>query len=81
MDPLQEAIARLRLAQEVIDVGYKQLAKELHPDKGGAPEGMVRLNRVRDRLRQGVATSSLPWASLREWKYRPFPKAWEKYGR
>jgi hypothetical protein len=77
MDPLQEAIARLELAQDVIDAGYRRLAKELHPDKGGAPDDMARLNRVRERLRQGIA-ASLQWGKLREWKYRPFPKTWER---
>jgi len=31
----------------MIDLGYKALAKELHPDKGGSSEVMARLNRVR----------------------------------
>lgn len=76
-DPLQEAIERLRLAQQFIDAGYRRLAKELHPDRGGTLKDMARLNRVRERLQQ-AALSTLSGRE-REWKYRPFPKAWEKF--
>ena len=36
----------------VIDIGFKILVKELHPDKGGSSDAMSRLNRLRDRLKQ-----------------------------
>jgi hypothetical protein len=38
------------LKQQVINVGYRALAAKLHPDTGGSPEAMTRLNQVRDRL-------------------------------
>jgi hypothetical protein len=36
------------------DLGYKALAKEMHPDKGGSAEDMKRLNRARDHLKHMV---------------------------
>lgn len=50
----QEREAERVLALKLIDIGYKVLAKELHPDKGGSRETMQRLSRVRDRLKAGV---------------------------
>jgi hypothetical protein len=47
----QERDAEHRLALRLIDIGYKVLAKELHPDAGGSREAMQRLGRVRDRLK------------------------------
>ena len=40
------------LALQLIDIGYKALATKLHPDKGGSPHAMTRLNAVRNRLKQ-----------------------------
>jgi hypothetical protein len=48
----QERLAQRKLAMRLIDIGYKVLAKELHPDKGGTREAMTRLVTVRDRLRK-----------------------------
>jgi len=48
----QEREAEQKLALRLIDIGWKVLAKELHPDKGGSRDVMARLNRVRDRLKQ-----------------------------
>jgi hypothetical protein len=48
----QEREAEQQLALRLIDIGFKVLAKELHPDKGGSRDTMARLNRVRDRLKQ-----------------------------
>jgi hypothetical protein len=48
----QEREAEQKLALRLIEIGYKVLAKELHPDKGGSRDAMARLNRVRDRLKQ-----------------------------
>lgn len=48
----QERDAEAKLAMRLIDIGYKVLARELHPDKGGSREAMARLNRVRDRLKE-----------------------------
>lgn len=47
-----ERDAQRKLALQLIDIGYKVLARELHPDKGGSREAMSRLNAVRDRLKQ-----------------------------
>lgn len=49
-----ERDAERKLALQLIDIGYKVLARELHPDKGGSREAMSRLNAVRDRLKQHV---------------------------
>ena len=39
----------------LIDIGYRVLAKELHPDKiGGSREAMTRLNRVKERFKSNV---------------------------
>jgi hypothetical protein len=46
----QEREAEKKLAERLIDIGFKVLAKELHPDKGGSRETMARLNLVRKRL-------------------------------
>ena len=48
----QEREAEQKLAMRLIDIGFKILSKELHPDKGGSRDAMSRLNRVRDRLKQ-----------------------------
>src|SRR5262245_52022111 len=50
----QERDAEAKLGLRLIDIGFKVLARELHPDKGGSREAMARLNRVRDRLRANV---------------------------
>jgi len=47
-----ERDAQRQLALQLIDIGYKVLARTLHPDKGGSREAMARLNSVRDRLKQ-----------------------------
>ena len=47
----QEREADKKLALRLIDIGYKVLAKGLHPDKGGSRDAMARLNRVRDHLK------------------------------
>lgn len=48
--PSEQTLLGLRL----IDIGYKTLAKELHPDMGGSQDAMARLNRVRERLKAGA---------------------------
>ena len=47
----EEREAETKLALRLIDIGYKVLAKELHPDSGGSRDAMQRLVRVRDRLK------------------------------
>jgi hypothetical protein len=51
----QERELQRRLALKLIDIGYRVLAAELHPDKkGGSREAMSRLNDVRNRLKQAA---------------------------
>jgi hypothetical protein len=62
VEPLmQDAVARKaerevqrKLGLRLIGIGYKQLAKEAHPDKGGSPGAMARLNQVVHRLRRAA---------------------------
>ena len=44
------------LAEELVDIGYRALATRLHPDRGGTKDAMIRLNRVRDELKQFAQT-------------------------
>jgi len=51
----QERDAERALAHRLIDIGFKVLAKELHPDKvGGSRDAMRRLNVVRDKLKHSI---------------------------
>jgi len=50
----EERAAERKLALQLIDIGYKVLARELHPDKGGSRVAMARLNAVRARLKNCV---------------------------
>lgn len=48
----QERDLERKLALKLIDIGFKVLAAELHPDKrSGSSEAMTRLNNVRNRLK------------------------------
>jgi hypothetical protein len=47
----EEREAKRKLALQLINAGYKVLATQLHPDRGGSQEIMTRLNEVRDELR------------------------------
>jgi hypothetical protein len=40
-----------KLGLQLIDIGFKALSVQLHPDKGGSHDAMQRLNRVRSRLK------------------------------
>jgi hypothetical protein len=42
------------LADEMIDAGYRSLAKVHHRDVGGAAENMARLTRARDQLKKNA---------------------------
>jgi len=44
------------LAKELIDIGWKALSTRLHPDRGGSPDAMRRLNRVRSELKSLAET-------------------------
>ena len=51
----EERDAQRTLALQLIDIGYKVLARKLHPDRrDGSKEAMVRLNAVRARLKHSV---------------------------
>jgi hypothetical protein len=51
----QEREAERKLALRLIEIGYKILSVELHPDKkGGSHDAMRRLNAVRVRLKAAV---------------------------
>lgn len=54
MKRADERDAQRALALQLIDIGYKVLARKLHPDRGGSRDAMQRLNAVRDRLKQSV---------------------------
>jgi hypothetical protein len=43
----REREAQREMSRRMIDLGFKALAKELHPDLGGDHEAMARLNRAR----------------------------------
>lgn len=51
-----EQQTRVKLALQMIDVGYKALATRLHPDRGGSRDAMARLNDVRDQLKEAATT-------------------------
>ena len=40
------------MALEIIEAGYRSLAKKFHPDLGGRHDQMVSLNRTMDKLRK-----------------------------
>lgn len=46
----QERRRKQELAKRLISIGYKVLAKELHPDAGGSRDAMTRLTEVKNRL-------------------------------
>ena len=50
----REAQLIRNLSHQLIDIGYKVLASKLHPDKGGSPEAMARLNHVRKALKEAL---------------------------
>jgi hypothetical protein len=54
---MEECEAKRKLALQLINAGYKVLAVEKHPDRGGSQEAMTRLNEVRDELRARYAST------------------------
>lgn len=50
----EERDAERKLGLRLINIGYKILAAELHPDVGGKHELMRRLNAVRNRLKEAA---------------------------
>lgn len=59
----QDIEARRKEALRLVDIGYKELAKKLHPDLGGSQEEMTRLNKVREHLIE------VAWC-IRDWRRR-----------
>jgi hypothetical protein len=43
------------MAAQIIDAGFRSMAKSLHPDLGGSHDDMIRLNDARDELRRSIA--------------------------
>jgi hypothetical protein len=44
------------IAEDLVNAGYRALVTKYHPDHGGSKDGMARLNRVRDELKQIAQT-------------------------
>jgi hypothetical protein len=59
--------AKIALAHAIIDSGYVQQARKMHPDAGGSHEAMVELQEVRQRLHNMIGDGKRlpPW-------YMPF---------
>ncbi len=43
-----------KILVDLVDAGYKSLAKKAHPDKGGKKEDMQALNSVKEWLQKGL---------------------------
>lgn len=50
----QQESATLSMARRLIEAGYRQLAKQMHPDAGGDTAAMQELNGTVERLRRTV---------------------------
>ncbi len=50
-DKLKENTVKRELALQLIDLGFRVLAKQLHPDKGGSTAAMVGLSEIRKSLK------------------------------
>jgi hypothetical protein len=51
----RECAAEEKVAHKLISIGYRALAKELHPDTPhGDRDAMIRLNRVCDKLKHSI---------------------------
>jgi hypothetical protein len=52
---VEEREAQRKVAHRLIDIGYKALAREFHPDRPhGDADTMARLNRLRDKLKHSI---------------------------
>ena len=67
----EEREAQRKLSLRLVDIRYKELAKQLHPDKGGTPEAMARLNAVRDQQKNSAGWGNVSWSSRRPARRRP----------
>jgi hypothetical protein len=55
--------AKIALAHAIIDSGYVQQARKMHPDAGGSHEQMIELQEVRQRLHDEIGDGKRlrPW--------------------
>jgi curved DNA-binding protein CbpA len=51
----REREEKIKLCLRMLDIGYKILSKELHPDKGGSRDAMARLNEARNYAKAALA--------------------------
>jgi hypothetical protein len=64
----RELSLEMELTREMINAGYRTLAKEHHPDRGRSKETMARLTRTRDQWRFSFVDGPappLPWPLVR----------------
>jgi hypothetical protein len=54
LDEYREEAEVLKLAKQIVDIGYKALATKLHPDKGGDRAQMARLTEAKKLLLKAV---------------------------
>jgi hypothetical protein len=54
LDEYREEAEILKLAKQIIDIGYKALATKLHPDKGGNRASMARLTEAKKLLLKAI---------------------------
>jgi hypothetical protein len=43
------------IAKEIVDAGYRSVARKLHPDSGGSHQSMLKLNAVAGSLRKQLS--------------------------
>jgi hypothetical protein len=55
LDAYREEAEVLKLAKQIVDIGYKALATKLHPDKGGDRAAMARLTEAKKLLLKALA--------------------------
>lgn len=46
--------AELPLVERIVAIGFRELSKSIHPDKGGSQEEMQKLGASRDLLREAI---------------------------
>jgi hypothetical protein len=63
----EERDADREMAHRIIALGYRALAKELHPDAGGSTVSMARLTGIRDQITKLLGGSAMT-ARARELK-------------
>jgi hypothetical protein len=58
MMPALPTCSDLRLAEQLVDFGFRALAKHAHPDVGGSHDAFVHLQNVREWLRLIVRSAA-----------------------